>query len=90
MGERFDVGSAITEVRSQVLLSVAEAAINMGCTEERLHRIIEQKGLPVVRFGKYVYLNRADLRALSRAKPPLQEVPRATNELKKTNLHNLF
>lgn len=71
-GERFDVSFAITDVRSQVLVSVSEAAAELDCTEEALHQVVERKGVPLFRFGRYAYVNRADLATLSGEK---QEMP---------------
>jgi len=66
-GERSDVSSAITDVRSRMLLSLAEAAIDLGCTEEELRQMIRRNGLPVVRFGRYAYLIRSDLIFIKRS-----------------------
>jgi excisionase family DNA binding protein len=63
-GECYDAWGAILQVRSEILLSVIEAALELGCPEEELQQIIERKELPVVRFGKQTYVNRTELKAL--------------------------
>jgi hypothetical protein len=55
------VSFAIAELRSRMLLSLEEAAIDVGCTEEALRKAIERKELFAWRFGRYVFLNPADL-----------------------------
>jgi excisionase family DNA binding protein len=60
---------AITEVRSQVLLRIAEAAIDLGCSEDALQQLLEGKRLSVVRFGRFAYVNRTDLMSLKDSEP---------------------
>lgn len=62
-GECYDAWGAITQVRSEILLSVTEAALELGFPEEEFRQIIERKELPVVRFGKQTYVNRTELKA---------------------------
>jgi hypothetical protein len=64
-GTRPFVCTAITGLRSRMLLSLEEAAIQVGRTEEDLRKAIARNELFAWRFGKKVYLNPADLMPLS-------------------------
>ena len=44
-----------------ILLSVKEAAIYLGRSEQAVQHLIFQKDLPVVRMGRRVHLDRRDL-----------------------------
>lgn len=63
-GKVFSVYFAITEIRSRILLSVDEAAMELGRSEEFLRKAIERQEIFVWRFGKHAFLNRAELKSL--------------------------
>lgn len=63
-GERYDTSSAIATARDQSLLNLTQAANQTGRTKEAIQEMIDQGRLPATCFGKNVFVNRTDLKAI--------------------------
>ena len=60
---RPELARFVTPVIQPALLSVKQAAVYLGRSEQSIQHLIFQKELPVVRVGRRVHLDRRDLDA---------------------------
>lgn len=58
-----ELGHLVSHEVQAVLLTVKQAAVYLGRSEQSVQHLIFQKDLPVVRAGRRVHLHRRDLDA---------------------------